>query len=477
MNKVKLVPGHSIKGDANERHPAGDILNVKAFYEQDSHIIPEALKEVHVSVNPEADNVWYEYAPADLKSDERPPLIISFHGGGQDGYGQCYATGWVLLADKYRFVTVFPTSTATAHRAWNKDPNGPDFVITKEIIRQMKERYNIDEGRIYIQGMSSGNMMTTALSRNMAELFAGAGMSAGPDSVDLLNDPDMDLSGYTPIPVWQSRGENDSLVPPLKGVADVIKKRLDLNRLDRMFWMKVNGCEEFPSVIKIEGRNNYFVFKGSKADLYYRDVKYRGHGQTVDDAEKMWRYYLSGTRREADGTLTFSEPIERLTGDKAVILAEGCANVIVDGVKKPLEAAPYQVTDIMEIPEKMLERFPDMKPLTYGPFMYVPVSFFNTVFGCKVEKTFEGHGAVITSADGNKVIETAEGNVGCVINDVLINMERQAEYKDGVLYIPVKDFAEAEGLTVIENNGVLYLTDHSGEMTNDFSVFLKEFLG
>ena len=187
MSKVKLVPGRSITGDANITHPKGDILNVKAFYEQDSHIIPDELKEVHVSITEGVDNVWFEYAPTDLSDGENPPLIISFHGGGQSGYGQCYATSWVLLADKYRFVTVFPT--ASNGRGWNIDPEGPDFRLVDEIIRQMTERYHIDTGRIFIQGMSSGNMMTTALSRNCPICFAGAGMSAGPDSVDLVADP------------------------------------------------------------------------------------------------------------------------------------------------------------------------------------------------------------------------------------------------------------------------------------------------
>ena len=473
MGSIRLVPGRSITGDANETHPKGDILNVKAFYEQDSHIIPDELKEVHVSITEGIDNVWWEYAPADLREDEQPPLIISFHGGGQNGYGQCYATGWVLLADKYRFVTVFPS--ASVKRAWTRDPEGPDFKLVDEIIRQMKERYHIDEGRIYIQGMSSGNMMTTALSKNKPELFAGAGMSAGPDSVEAAADPDIDLSGKTAIPVFQSRGERDRLAPKLADSKGRINNRYDLNKYDRRYWLKVNGCREFPAVIKIEGRNNYFVYRGEKADLYYRDVKYRGHGQTVDDAEKMWRYYFSGTRRNPDGSLTFTEPLEKLTGDHAFIVADGCRSFFLDGVKKDLTAACYEVTDVMVVPERLQAVIPDEK-ITYGPFMYVPLSFFEQAFGFSCESTYEGHGAVLRSADGSCVIEVSEGNVGCVINDVLYNMERQAEYKDGQLFVPVRDFAERFGYTVIAQDGVVYITDHAGEMTSDFAGFLKEYL-
>ncbi len=474
MSKVKLVPGRSITGDANITHPKGDILNVKAFYEQDSHIIPDELKEVHVSITEGVDNVWFEYAPTDLSDGENPPLIISFHGGGQSGYGQCYATSWVLLADKYRFVTVFPT--ASNGRGWNIDPEGPDFRLVDEIIRQMTERYHIDTGRIFIQGMSSGNMMTTALSRNCPICFAGAGMSAGPDSVDLVADPNFDLSPFSPIPVYQSRGERDTMCPVT--VTQYVSDRYELNKADREFWMAINGCDFFPSAIRIQGRNNLMVFPGKGADVYFRDVKYRGHGQTIDDAEQMWRQYFSACRRNEDGSLTFKEPLEPVKGDEAIILADGCQNILINGEKAALDAPVYEITEVMEIPPALAERNPELtkNPYRYGPFTYVPLSFMEKAFGFTVEKTYDGHGAVLTSSCGKLKIEVADGNVACTYNDVLRNMERQAEYKDGVLFIPVKDFAEAFGKTVIYHDGVLYITDHAGEMTNDFAKMLKALL-
>lgn len=48
------------------------------------------------------------------------------------------------------------------------------------LIGQMKSKYNIDPGRVFIQGMSMGNLMTSQMARYHAPVFAGKAGSAGP---------------------------------------------------------------------------------------------------------------------------------------------------------------------------------------------------------------------------------------------------------------------------------------------------------
>lgn len=491
MGKIRLIPGKSITGDANDRQNGREeILNVKSFYEQDSHIMPEEIVERQVTMEDGSEHVWYEYAPADLKVEENPPLIISLHGGGQDGYGQCYATSWVLLADKYRFVTMFPTGSE--NRMWNPDPEGPDFPFIHELIQQAKARYGIDEERIFLQGMSMGNMMTTGLCKAESVKYAGAGMAAGPDSTEFISNPDYDISNIAPIPVFQSRGERDRLTP--KSVDCAIKNRYDLNKADREFWLRVNGCSFEPDAIRIDGRDNLFLYKGTKANLIFRDVKMRGHGQTLDDAEMVWRYCFSGARRKADGSLAFTEPLEKLESDQAVILADGCSKAYVNSVKLEIGASVYQVREHLEVPEELAKMDSTLKPQDFGPYTYAPVAFLAQVFGYQVEATYQGHGAVLKRMPSEALasdqyvpnstgkckapekIEIAEGNVACLYDGVLSNMERQAEYKDGILFVPVKDWVERLGKIVIEQDGALYISDHAGEMTKDTANYIKELL-
>ncbi|MBQ1376480.1 MAG: copper amine oxidase N-terminal domain-containing protein, partial [Lachnospiraceae bacterium] len=310
--------------------------------------------------------------------------------------------------------------------------------------------------------------------RTKPELFAGAGMSAGPDNTTLFTDPDADLSEFGPIPVYQSRGERDTLCP---STVEGINRRL-LNMSDRDFWLKVNGCEMLPAVIKIDGRNNYMVYRGTKADVVYRDVKWRGHGQTIDDAEQMWRQLFSGVCRNENNEVVMGEPIDPLKTDKAVILADGAGNVFVNSEKKALTKAPYELLQYMEVPETMLERMPELKDKknvpSYGPFLYVAAEDVASLFGFEAEYSYEGQ-RVILKKEGCR-IQISAGNVASTVNGVIKNLERQAEFKDGTLYVPVRSIAEYLKKIVIMQDGVWYITDHAGEMTADFAAFLKGYL-
>lgn len=475
MAEITLLPGRSINaGSANIAYPAGDILNVKGFYEQDSHVMPDLVDVRTDEINEGIENIWYEYVPADLDMSKPMPLVLTFHGGGQSGWGQCYATSWAMMAEKYGFVAIFPT--ASNGRGWNGDPEGPDFKMVDYMINRAKKLYNIDLGRIYIQGMSSGNMMVTALSKNCPTRFAGAGMSAGPSTTDLFVDPNTDLSGYSTIPVYQSRGERDTMCPPsVEGM-----NRYILNKVDRDFWLTVGGCDLMPAAIKIVGRDNFFIYKGETTDLVYRDVKYRGHGQTIDDAEQMWRQFFSAYSRDEKGNLIKGEPIDKLESDKAVILADGCKKVYVDSKLVELDNACYELLQYMDVDEGMIARMPELADKanvpSYGPFLYAPVEVFAKAFGCDIEYTHEGRRAVVTSSCGKVQLQFAEGNVGCTLNGVLKNLERQAEYKNGVLYVPMKGVAEMLGKVVAFYKGVMYITDHSADITNDFAGMLKEYM-
>ena len=120
QNKFFLKPGNSVQGDSNVRHPAGDILNIKGFYEQNSHVMPENLIECTGVLAHGVEDEWCEYVPASYDGTTPVSLVISRHGGGQSGWGQCYATSWIYVAEQHGFIVVFPTTRMPA-----LDASGP----------------------------------------------------------------------------------------------------------------------------------------------------------------------------------------------------------------------------------------------------------------------------------------------------------------------------------------------------------------
>ena len=285
---------------------------------------PERLKECHGVIADNIEDEWYEYVPESYDPSKKTPLVLSMHGGLMTGWGQAIYTSWTMAADRDGFILVFPN--ASENRVWQvqwgkweSDPNAPgpdtntetpdgirqspdnvdenhDVHLALGLIERMKEKYNIDAGRIFMQGMSMGNMMTSLFARNFGNVLAGAAGSGCASFLSLLFDENEKIKNRTGhLAVWQSRPElND--IPPEKGEA------LKVNKYNRLYWMRLNECGTLPEIC-IRGENNFAFYKGRKADLVYLDIKNRDHGQSFDDAALIWDYFFSGLRRESDGTI------------------------------------------------------------------------------------------------------------------------------------------------------------------------------
>ena len=106
------------------------------------------------------------YAPANIPANR--PLVITLHGANQDAQYQMDNTKWNKLADEKNFVVVYPNGV---DRWW--DTGGDrDVKYIEHIMTLMKERYNIDENRIYLSGFSLGSMMTYICMDKLADKVA-----------------------------------------------------------------------------------------------------------------------------------------------------------------------------------------------------------------------------------------------------------------------------------------------------------------
>ena len=225
--------------------------------------------------------------------------------------------------------------------------------------------------------------------------------------------------------------------------------------------------------------NNYIYFQGNEADVIYRDVKARGHGQTFDDADFVWRKFFSRLKR-VNGKIIRDKSVKEIRGDdKAVVFAEQCSKIYVNNKIIPLEG-PVSIycSRYFNLSSgcagnlfwKILKRC----ILILNRYYMFPLQGLHRPFQLKAK--ISGETAEIILPDG-KHLRFSAGNVGCVCDNTIYSMNRQAEFKDGYLFISAKWFAAMFlNRFVIENRGVLYISDHYGEMTWDMSEFIKTFL-
>ncbi|MCP3804051.1 PHB depolymerase family esterase [Allokutzneria sp. A3M-2-11 16] len=125
------------------------------------------------------------YTPPDLPAGR--PVVLALHGCTQNGASYGTDSGWVQLAQRWKFSVVLPEQRATnnANRCftWYDRADTSRGRGEVESIAQMVRRALADAGttakRSYVTGLSAGGAMTAAMLATYPELFAAGGIVAG----------------------------------------------------------------------------------------------------------------------------------------------------------------------------------------------------------------------------------------------------------------------------------------------------------
>ena len=487
MGQLRLLPGTPDDNNRDylpERIRGSDIV----VNENGNNSIPypARLRERRGPLTPDGqDDVWFEYVPASYDGSEPVPLVVSLHGGMMTGWGQAIYTSWTLVAEANGFLAAFPN--ASRDRFWQVQwgswdyktdvPNPPppgatpspenaadcrDVQLVLGLVEHMKKTYNVDPGRIFLQGMSMGNLMTALIARHCSALFAGAAGSGCSSFLDRLFTPEGRVRGSGCLPVWQSR-------PECNGIPPERENELRANTFNRYYWMKRNACERIPEIAVI-GENNLAFYRGAGADQVFLDIKNRDHGQTLDDAALIWDYLFSGCRRLPDGSIEHTASRLPRKGDAfafAIAEGEGWAWHAQRVVPLPTPARRWQ---------KLKYHGLNGGTRVRGEYCMAPLRFLAAVFSASLEEGEDGATARLTLPDGRK-LQFARGSIGCVIDNDLRSMYCEAIHRDGQLLVSVEWFCRyLFNLTVTSCEGVTYVTDHFAELSADMAALLRDLL-
>ena len=449
---------------------------------------PKRLQQFNGVICDEVEDEWYIYVPSSYDARSAVPLIVSLHGGMMTGWGQCIYTSWTIAAERDGFICLFPN--ASKDRFWctqwgqfelglgpdkikqapeelSISPENPmenhDVKMVLGLIKKMRKDYNIDSGRIFLQGMSMGDMMTGLFAREIPDVFAGVAGSGAASFLTLLFTEDYKLKGNkTPLAVWQSRPELNGI--PAKGMVE-----LNLNKYNRLYWNYINQCSLLPQ-IKIHGDDNFAFYHGEKADMVFYDIKNRDHGQTFHDAALIWDYLFSGVRRQEDGSLLFTKPFRERKGDTfAIAVAAGCKRAWTNN----------QVMDMNGVCEKrnkMKYHGLDGGQLVRGTYHMVPLSFISEIYDAKLDYSKDKRTAFVHLKDG-RCLQFASGSIGCVIDQSLVQMYIECISNEDELLISVEWFSEyVENMHVSECDDVVYVTDHVNHLSYNMAYLIKDIL-
>ena len=463
------------------------------------------LKDVSRVLTGGRETHWLEYVPSCYTGQTPVPLVLSMHAGGQSSYGQFYDTAWNTLAETENFLVAYPD--ALRNGAWGVNESGSidksahDMQAILALIEDLAARYNIDRGRIYMQGMSMGDLMSMQCGRAFGNILAGIGCCSGPTDPDLLFSDDGSLRENTgPVPVFQSRGVYDTIALNPKFPRPLT------NVKNREFWRILDGCREDPA-IQTTASEIIAVYPGEMGDVVYRNMVRHGHYQAVNDAQLAWDLVFSRFRRNEDGTLTRIGTDCFVPDKNAAALVDGSEYAYINNKKVKIGGRALIVEAVQQGPpmpapgegpakpdggpaprgkpgpgagkmpgpgeeKPMPAMAPGASGEVSGVYVYVPAAFLSA-FGADV--TLDGDHALVCF-DG-KTLEFAKGSAASLVDGRIFNMGMEARLVDGMLYLPLSWFAEEIlGWTCSVHQGAAYLKNGPVTVTEDFSRILKEIL-
>lgn len=486
---IRLLPGHPDDDNRDYLPQALQYSDVVVNENgNNSQPYPRRLQEFQEPLIDDQSVGWYVYVPESYRPGQAVPLVVSLHGGLMTGWGQAVYTSWTQLAEREGFIVLFPD--ASSRRLWTIDiaeefveqattpnPSGiyldapaqsaeqnQDNRLILALIERTAADFSIDRSRVYIQGMSMGNVMSDQFTRHFGDRLAGASGSGGPSALGIIFDADgSPVNEGGPVPVWLTTLELDT-VPPFTGGTD-----REVIRGNRDYWLAVNGVRSLPE-ISIVGQDNFAFYTGDHADVVVRDVKNRDHGQTFDDAELVWDHLFSGTRRSVNGDPERVEPLSPRRGDSfSIAVAAGgnrawLNNEIVDlgGRAFIREARKYHGLggDV----------------LVRGEYVFVPLSFAATAFNATLEPTGDGRSCLMVLPDGRELGFT-EGSIGCVIDGRIRSMLSEAVHRDDELWVSLEWLsAFVLDLRVSQCEGVIYVTDHHSLLSKNMAHLIQDLL-
>jgi polyhydroxybutyrate depolymerase len=191
------------------------------------------------------------HVPPGLTPGRRVPLVLALHGYHGNGPQMERYTGFSALADRYRFIVVYPTSAGTY---WNSTaaPGLPDDVaFISGLIGALERGLCIDRTNVFATGVSNGGGMVALAGCDLSAQITAIASVAGGYSHQPGCDP------ARPVSVLEIHGTADQEVPyfgPLRrptkdGVPPFVNG-----------WVARDHCDPAPSERSIAVRTTLFTF-------------------------------------------------------------------------------------------------------------------------------------------------------------------------------------------------------------------------
>lgn len=287
-------------------HPDFEAMNMTE--EAGTIMVKTSPNNIGISKDvPEHEIGYFAYYNNHIFDNGPAPLVIGFHGAGDSSMFLTYVSGWYQVAHDHDFLFVSFDN--------HQDIPADEVMQALEVLKQ---RYNVDEHRIYAVGFSMGCGKTWDMFEQYPTVFAGLAPASAllPVYSSPFGEKNLDnLNKTEPLPIFYSGGEkshvselpfqSDWAVERLKYATEVNKtvKKFDITFEDKSNWsdpmMGVKGDrverlydESRDAYINI----HYYDSEDGVCRTAFAAVEGQGHEYRHHTAEHAWQFISQFTR-------------------------------------------------------------------------------------------------------------------------------------------------------------------------------------
>jgi polyhydroxybutyrate depolymerase len=237
------------------------------------------------------------YVPRSYDRSRPTPLVISLHGAGGWPVQQMNLSEWNRVAERERFIVVYPSGVGGAGpRVWRVG-DGRDVRFISELIDRLERDYSIDPQRIYANGFSNGGGMSFVLSCTLSDRIAAVGLVGSAQTL-----PWTWCTDRRPVPMIVFHGTADRMAPYNGGVSPVALDPFPSIPVWTANWARRNRCGKKPVESVIAADVTRLDYTNCADDAAVVSYVLRGGGHSWPGGQPLPEWFVGPTSRSIDAT-------------------------------------------------------------------------------------------------------------------------------------------------------------------------------
>lgn len=213
------------------------------------------------------------HVPRSYQPGQPAPLLLVLHGGGGNRHIQATEAFYhqISASEQYGYVVVFPNGYSRLPggkmATWNAGRccgaaakrHVDDVAVLRQVIAEVQQQLRIDAGRIFVDGMSNGAMMSYRLACELSGTIRGIAAVAGTDNTT-------QCQPSRPVAILHVHAKDDDHVPFNGGEGGQSMVDVDFTSVNDTIqkWVHLNQAQPQPQRV--------LSVNGAYCDLYAASV-------------------------------------------------------------------------------------------------------------------------------------------------------------------------------------------------------------